>query len=222
VKTAELTREDWLAQLEAGTCVTHFEPRPLAPETLEHILAAGCQTALPWNLQPWQFVLVTEAGAREKLLQHCVDPGPAATAPALVIALGDPGAWKQAPARLSEMVIASSLEPGSEARHLSRIRQQWGTGDTARVFAIAQTHAALQQMRLVALALGVASCWIGEFDTAGIADDFHIPSSVLVVTVLGLGYCAGRAVLPRPSLARAVFAEAYGLPWRRPDDDKEN
>jgi len=64
------------------------------------------------------------------------------------------------------------------------------------------------------LALGVASCWIGEFDAAGIARDFHIPASVLVVTVLGLGYCAGRAVLPRPSLARAVFAEAYGLPWR--------
>ena len=221
MKTAELTREDWLAQLEAGTCVTHFEPRPLAPEVLEHILEAGCQTALPWNLQPWQFVLATEAAAREKLLQHCVDPGPAATAPALLIALADPGAWKQAPARLSEMVIASSLAPGSEALHLSRIRQQWGAGDTARVFAIAQTHAALQQMRLVGLALGVASCWIGEFDAAGIAHDFHIPTSLLVVTVLGLGYCAGRAVLPRPSLARAVFAEAYGLPWRRLNGDKD-
>ena len=221
MKTAELTREDWLAQLEAGTCVTHFERRSLAPEVLEHILEAGCQTALPWNLQPWQFVLVTEAAAREKLLRHCVDPGPAATAPALVIALGDPGAWKQAPARLTEMVISSSLEPGSEARHLSRIRQQWGAGDTARVFAIAQTHAALQQMRLVGLALGVSSCWIGEFDAAGIADDFHIPASVLVVTVLGLGTCAGRAVLPRASLARAVFAEAYGLPWRRAGDKED-
>lgn len=221
MSTAEMTRESWLAQLQAGTCVTHFEPRPLPADVLDRILQAGCQTALPWNLQPWQFVVVSDAAGREKLLGHCVEAGPAATAPVLLIALADPGAWKQAPARLSEMVISSSLTPGSEALHLSRIRQQWGTGDTARVFAIAQTHAALQQMRLVGLALGVSSCWIGEFDAAAIARDFHIPSNLLPVTVLGLGYCAGRAVLPRPALARSVFAEAYGLPWHRREEEEE-
>lgn len=216
----QITRENWLAQLQVGNCVTHFETRPIPPDTLNLILETGCQTALPWNLQPWQFVVVTAPAGREKLLRHCLDPGPAATAPALVIALGDPGAWKRAPARLSEMIISSSLAPGSEAGHLDRIRRQWSAGDTARVFAIAQTHAALQQIRLVALALGVSSWWMGEFDAGAIARDFHIPETLLVVTVLGLGYCAGQAVLPRPSLARTVFAEAYGLPWRRPAVDK--
>jgi len=213
VSTAAMTRENWLAELQVGACVTHFESRPIPADVLEHILETGCQAALPWNLQPWEFVVVTEPAARAKLLGHCLDPGPAATAPVLIIALGDPAAWKQAPARLSEMVISSSLTPGSETMHLSRIRQQWGTGDTARVFAIAQTHAVLQQIRLVALAWGVSSWWIGEFEAAAVARDFHIPDSHLVVTVLGLGYCANRAVLPRPSLARTVFSEAYGLPW---------
>lgn len=216
----ELTRESWLAQLQLGDCVTHFEPRPIPAESLDQILETGSQTALPWNLQPWQFVVVTAPASRERLLRHCLDPGPAVTAPALIIALGDPRAWKQAPARLSEMVISSSLAPGSEAGHLNRIRQQWSAGDTARVFAIAQTHAAVQQIRLVALAWGVSSWWIGEFDAAAIARDFHIPDTLLLVTVLGLGYCAGRAVLPRPSLARTVFAEAYGLPWPRSGEEK--
>lgn len=219
--TAEMTRENWLAQLQAGSCVTHFEPRPIPPETLELILETGCQAGLPWNLQPWQFVLVTSPEGRAKLLGHCLEPGSAATAPALLIALGDPRAWKRAPARLSEMVISSSLAPGSEAAHLDRIRRQWSAGDTARVFAIAQTHAAVQQIRLVALAWEVSSCWVGEFDAAGIARDFHIPEDLLVVTVLGLGYCAGRAVLPRPSLARTLFAEAYGLPWHPSSPDEE-
>lgn len=216
----ELSLESWLAQLQAGSCVTHFEPREIPTATLDFILEAGCQTVLPWNLQPWQFVVVSSPEGRARLLQHCVEPGPAATAPALVIALGDPRAWKRAPARLSEMVISSSLPPGSEADHLHRIRQQWGSGDTARLFAIAQTHAALQQIRLVALAHDISSWWMGEFDAAGIARDFHIPDTLLVVAVLGLGYCIRRAVLPRASLARTVFAEAYGLPWPRPAENK--
>lgn len=220
MSTKELNLESWLAQLQAGSCVTHFESREIPPEILDIVLEAGCQTVLPWNLQPWQFVVVTSLAGRERLLRHCLEPGPAVTAPALLIALGDPRAWKRAPARLSEMVISSSLPPGSEADHLQRIRQQWGTGDTARLFAIAQTHAALQQIRLVAMAYDISSWWMGEFDAAAIARDFHIPETLLVVAVLGLGYCVRRAVLPRASLARAVFAEAYGLPWRRPTEEK--
>ena len=220
MSTKEISLERWLAQLQAGSCVTHFEAGEISPDTLDIILEAGCHTVLPWNLQPWQFVVVTSPAGRERLLRQCLEPGPAATAPALIIALGDPRAWKRAPARLSEMVISSSLPPGSEADHLHRIRQQWGTGDTARLFAIAQTHAALQQIRLVAMAYGISSWWMGEFDAAAIARDFHIPETLLVVAVLGLGYCVRQAVLPRASLARTVFAEAYGLPWHRPAEGK--
>lgn len=220
MSSKEIGRESWLAQLQAGSCVTHFEARQIPTETLNVILEAGCQTELPWNLQPWQFVVVTSPTGRERLLRHCQDPGPAATAPALIIALGDPRAWKRAPARLSEMVISSNLPAGSEAEHLQRIRQQWGSGDTARLFAIAQTHAALQQIRLVAMAYDLSSWWMGEFEAAAIARDFHIPETLLVVAVLGLGYCVRRAVLPRASLARTVFAEAYGLPWHRPAEEK--
>lgn len=215
-----ITMESWLAQLQTGTCATDFDTQEIPPEILERILEVGCYAALPWNLQPWQFVVITSPASRQKLLRNCFDPGPAATAPVLLIALGDLRAWKRAPARLSEMVSSSSLAPGSEAGHLHRIRQQWSNEETARLLAIAQTHAALQQVRLVALACGLASWWTGEFDAAGIARDFHIPDSLLVVAVLGLGYCARRAFLPRTSLARTVFAEAYGLPWYRAAKEK--
>ena len=57
--------------------------------------------------------------------------------------------------------------------------------------------------------------WIHEFDADGLARTLHIPDNLVVVGVLALGYCADRAALPTASLARTVFAEAYGLPWRK-------
>jgi nitroreductase len=209
----EVGRQDWLAQLHVGCVVTRFKPDPIPAETLTSIVEAGCQTASPWNLQPWQFVVVTSADGRERLIQHCLDPGPVTAAPVLLVGLGDPQAWKQAPSRLNELMRCGSLAPGKQASHLERIQRQWSMGDAARVFAIAQTHAALQQICLAALAFDVCSGWVHEFDALGIARSFQVPENLVVVGVLGLGYCAEKAPLPARSLARTVFAEAYGLPW---------
>lgn len=215
MEASEVSAQNWLAQLRAGTCTTQFKPDPIPPAILESVLETGCQTTLPWNLRPWQFIVVSAEPWRSKLLRHCLEPGPAATAPVLLVALGNPQAWKQAPARLNELMRSGSLPPGQEALHLERIQRQWSVGEAARVFAIAQTHAALQQTRLAALICGLSSSWIYELDAPGLAESLHIPDNLLVVGVLGLGYCAERTQLPPPCLARTVFAEAYGLPWAR-------
>jgi len=208
-------KEEWVKQLRTASRVVRFSPARLPPEKLEEILEAGCQTASPWNLQPWRFIVAQAESTRAQVLRSCPEPGPATDAPALVIGLGDPRAWKQAPLRLRELMQSGSLTPGNEATHLGRIQQQWSVGDTARVFAIAQTHAALQQILLTALACDICGWWIHEFDADGLARTLHIPDNLVVVGVLALGYCADRAALPTASLARTVFAEAYGLPWRK-------
>jgi nitroreductase len=168
---------------------------------LEDVLKAACQTPSPWNLQTWQFVVVHSSAARELVLKHCVEPGPAGKAPVLLVALGDPAAWKHAPERLAEMVQSGTLKEGEEAAQLERIRRLWSAGGAARTLAVARTHAALQQ--LCAARLGKA---------------LHIPDNLVVVALLGLGYCEERRNLPAPVLGRMVFAEAYGLPWPRGGD----
>lgn len=210
---SEVSKQDWLGQLRTGACTSRFKPDSIAAETLRSILDAGCNTALPWNLRPWQFIVVSSAEGRTTILRHCLEPGPAATAPVLVVGLGNPQAWKQAPARLNELMQAGNLAPGTEAAHLERIQRQWAVGEAARVFAIAQTHAALQQIRLAALAYDIASWWVYEFDAAGLARTLNVPANLVVVGVLAVGYCDTRATLPAPSFARTVFGEAYGLPW---------
>lgn len=221
MSTSESTKTHWLSQLRTGCSVLQFEPRPVPPETLEWILEAGCQTASPWNLQPWQFIVVRSESGRRRLLEHCLEPGPAATAPVLLVAAGNPQAWKRAPERLAELMEHGSLAPGNESSHLQRIQRQWSVGDAARVFAIAQTHAALQQICLAALACDVCTWWVAELDAAAVARALNIPGSLVVVAVVGLGYSHERTALPAPSLARTVFSEAFGLPWPPQDDNQD-
>jgi nitroreductase len=204
-----------LERLHDGCRVARFEPEPVPGDILEWILEAGCRTSSPWNLKPWQFIQVRSEITRAQLLRHCLDPGPAATAPVLLVGVGNPRAWKQAPERLAEMAREGGLAPGEEAVHLERIRRQWSVGDAARVFAIALTHAALQQLTAAAAVRGVCSHWVYEFDADALARVLHLPESLLVVGVLGLGYCSEPRGGAAASLERCVFGEAYGLP-RRP------
>lgn len=209
-----LAKENWLAHLQERAYVEQFDAEPVPRPVLEQILDSGRRTSSPWNLQPWQFIVVSSELGRARVLKHCHEPGPAAQAPSLIVGLGDPKAWKRAPERLAELMQNGTIRPGEEARHLDRIRRQWGTGDTSRVLAIAQTYAALQQVRLVALAFDVCSFWIHDFDAVRLEKDLHVPDSLVVVGILGLGFCRQKSRMTASSWKRFVFSEAYGLPWR--------
>lgn len=200
--------------LNSGCGVARFQLREVPLDLLEAILEAGCQTPSPWNLRPWQFIVVRSEVKREQLLRHCVEPGPATTGPVLIVGVANPRAWKQAPDRLAELVRQGTLSAGKQALHLGRIHRQWSVGDAARVFAIAQTHAALQQISAAAAGHSLCTYWVHEFDSAALSCVLHLPETLVVVGIMALGYCAESVPVPGPSLARCVFAEAYGLPWQ--------
>jgi nitroreductase len=205
--------EALLEQWNGAGCATRFLAEPIPEAVLERILEAACRAPSPWNLQPWQFVVVRSPEGRELLLRHAAHPGPARGAPVLLLALGDPAAWKQAPERLAELVAEGQLDPRDEALELELIRRHWSAGGAAHTLAVARTHAALQQLGLAALAFGVGVCWVHDLDVARLARALHIPANLVVVAMLGLGYPADRVRLPALSLPRVVFSEAYGLPW---------
>jgi len=200
--------------LNSGCGVARFQPREVPLDLLEAVLEAGCQTPSPWNLRPWQFIVVRSEMKREQLLRNCVEPGPATTAPVLIVGIANPKAWKQAPERLAELVQQGTLSAGKQAVHLGRIHRQWSVGDAARVFAIAQTHAALQQISAAAADHTLCTYWVHEFDSAALSRVLHLPETLVLVGIMALGYCAESVAVPAPSLARSIFAEAYGLPWQ--------
>ncbi|HXE74763.1 MAG TPA: nitroreductase family protein [Candidatus Xenobia bacterium] len=216
-KTAEADES-----VTSGCGVARFQSKAVPADLLQALLEAGCRTPSPWNLRPWQFIVVCAEDKRRQVLRHCVEPGAACTAPVVIVAVANPRVWKQAPDRLAELVQQGTLSAGTQAVHLSRIHRQWSVGDAGRVFAIAQTHAALQQISAAAAAQGLCTCWVHEFDAPPLARLLHVPETLVLVGVLAVGYCAEAAPVPGPSLARCVFAEAYGLPWGlEPEDTRK-
>jgi nitroreductase len=198
---------------DTGCGVARFQHRTIPPDLLEHILEAGCQAQSSWNLRPWQFIVVRSEVKRSQVLRHCVEAGPAGTAPVLIIGIANPRAWKQAPERLAELAQHGRLSAASHASHLGRIHRQWSVGDAARVLAIAQTHGALQQICASAAAHALCAHWVNEFDGAALARILYVPEPMVIVGVLALGFCDQPASLPTASLSRTIFSEAYGLPW---------
>ncbi|HEY2664827.1 MAG TPA: nitroreductase family protein [Candidatus Binataceae bacterium] len=71
---------------------------------------------------------------------------------------------------------------------------------------------AVQNMANAAWAMGLGTCWVGNFDRDKIAALLDVPSQWGVFTILPFGYPPNGAAQPRPLKPRTetVFAERFG------------
>ena len=65
-----------------------FETRPVEPEKVERILKAGMQAPSAHNLQPWEFLVITEQEKRDAVSKMSPWAGMVAKAPVTIIVIG--------------------------------------------------------------------------------------------------------------------------------------
>lgn len=70
--------------------IRRFENTPVEPEKLERILKAGMQSPSAHNMQPWEFLVVTEQDKREALSKMSPWSGMVAQAPVAIVVVGHP------------------------------------------------------------------------------------------------------------------------------------
>lgn len=68
--------------------IRRFEDRPVEAEKLDRILKAGMQAPSAHNLQPWEFLVVTEQEKREALSKMSPWAGMVAKAPVAIVVVG--------------------------------------------------------------------------------------------------------------------------------------
>lgn len=68
--------------------IRRFEDKPVEEEKIERILKAGMQAPSAHNLQPWEFLLVTDKDKREALSKMSPWSGMVAKAPAAIVVIG--------------------------------------------------------------------------------------------------------------------------------------
>ena len=68
--------------------IRRFEQKPVESEKIERILKAGMQSPSAHNLQPWEFLVITEQDKKEAVSKMSPWAGMVANAPVTIIVVG--------------------------------------------------------------------------------------------------------------------------------------
>lgn len=175
---------DLFTALKNRRSCRRFLPEPLAEETLEQILEAATWAPSPLNLQPWEFIVVSNQHIKEAIFDEAdrcrrwaleqsgwkwLDQYPLdflKTAPTIVAVIGNP----------QKTGVDQFMKDGYQGYQQA-------------------CAAAVQNMLLAAQALGLGSLWFTFYDKQALSETLEIKADRTLVALV----CLGRAAKePKP------------------------
>ena len=174
-------------QLKRIGCISEYEERDIGDAELAAIVESASRAPSAANAQPWEIVAVRAQERKVDLVRTLLDSH-------LRPRLGgdERRDWlAQAP-----VVLVVCLD------HL-RAKARYGEMGE-HLFGIQDTGAAIQNMRLVAVEMGIKSCLVREFDHSKLAQLLELPGHVEPLIMIALGYSSAEAV-PLPLLPLEDF-----------------
>lgn len=167
---------DFLTMMKTRKSCRAYQDQPVSREDLLKIVEAGRLTPSGCNAQPWKFIVVDEAEAKECLCD------------ALVVENGLTGCpWRY---EVPAFIILCEQEARVKPAVLSHY------GDSQR-FAQGDIGAAAMNMCHQAMDLGLATCILGLNDQEKMERHFGIPVGHEVRLVLAIGYSAEKQPAPQ-------------------------
>jgi nitroreductase len=130
----------------------------VTPETVERLLAAAIQAPSAGNRQPWRFYVVRNQTVRCELAAAAYGQSFVAEAPVVIVVCADP--------------------EQSAGRYGDRGRKLYCLQDTA---------AAVENILLASVALGLGACWVGAFDEEDAAQALDLPQRLRPIAILPIG-----------------------------------
>jgi len=181
-----------------------FLPDPVPDDVLGRVLAAAHQAPSVGFSQPWDFIVITEQGRRERvaaLARQRRDD----------YAAGLPGARARAFDQLkiesildTPVNIAVTCDRTRGGRHTLGRHTQPRTADFSSVLAVAN-------LWLAARAEGLGVGWVSFFDERELAAELGLPSHLEVVAYLCVGYVSEFG--QEPELATSGWARRRPVTW---------
>ena len=183
--------------LTARRSCRSFDSTPVTEEQIEAILQAGCWAPSPLNLQPWEFIVVTDPGIKKQVKEA------AEKAKNEVIDADGPG-W----------VKKYSADFVQDAPLLLVVVFNPGKGGLGAFFgqphgALQAASACIQNMMLKASELGLESLWFTFFRPDVLHPVFDLPEKLEIAGVIALGKPAEEPkAMPRRD--PVIYQERYG------------
>ncbi len=142
--------------------------RDVDEKDLIMLLEAATLAPSAGNAQPWRFIVVRTPELKAALARAALGQGFVAEAPVVIVVCVD----------------------------LARARAAYGERGES-LYCIQDTAAAVQNINLAAVSLGLGTCWVGAFDEAEVMMALDLPASLRPVALIPLGYPA-ESPRPRP------------------------
>ncbi len=153
--------------------VRRYQPdMGVEPEKLHAILETACAAPSAGDLQAYRIVVASGQGTRAALARAAGDQAFISQAPVCLVFCADPG--------------RSAVEYGERG---------------ASLFALQDTTIAAAYAQLAAVAAGMGSAWVGQFDEVAVRRALDLAPGLEPVALVCLGY---PAELPEPSPRRRL------------------
>lgn len=190
-----------------------FSPVPPAEEDLAKILRAGLEAPSSYNLQPWRFVVVRDAGQRGRLRVAAMNQQQVEDAPVVIVVCGDMEAWRE---DLEEVIRIGRRHGLVDEKQIEgkrkRVQRDLGSQPNMAMWVTKQTMIAATTMMWMAEALGYDTGPMEGFYEDQVREVLGIPQHVHVICLLAIGHLKGKDNEYRGRLpaSRTVFADRYG------------
>lgn len=207
---------DVLTAIALRRSVREFKPDPVSEDVITALLTAAHQAASSWNLQPWEFIVVTDQHAKEALAE-AVTVGNQPVVLNGGVTFVCLGSMRQQDA-LADRIANTPLPPDAAPERRERLvltaakmREdvQW-----RREHVLTNTYIGIAQLVLASQSLGLGSLWMGGYDEAKVKEVMGIPDDYLVASLVTVGTPAqeiiGPAVRKRRPLEEVVHRNSFG------------
>lgn len=178
---------DVLDAIRNRRSIHHFIQDELSDEEVNILLEAARWAPTAGNLQPWRFVVVRQAKTIEAL-----------------ICTAYPGYSLNFLKKASVILIVCADE--SVYRKRSEMYQEKGLN----LFCLQDTAAAIENLLLAAVTLGLGACWVGAYHEELVKEILKLPKEVRPVALVPVGRMKSNPkVPPKRALKELIHYETY-------------
>lgn len=191
-----------LDAIEKRRSVRRFLPDPIEDQLLLRLVDAARKAPSSHNLQPWEFILVTDPALRQPLSEAANNQAHVAQAPATFVILGSMPQQDALAARLEAAIPADATEEVRE-RRMRTVHRHRDDHALRERHVITNTYIGISFLVLAAESLGLSTIWMGGFDAEKVKALLQIPPEYQVVSLVSVGYADPDLVL-KPRVRRSV------------------
>ncbi len=188
--------------------IRRYERDPVPREHIEILLESARLAPSASNLQTWKFKVVTDESIRKQLRVAAFDQKFVERAPVVIVGCIDFEAFGDRTRRTMELISRGAVRPSlSMILRFARGSDKGLDSEERQIInGVVNLSIAMEHMVLVAVELGLGTCWVRAFQPEKVAEILQLPEHCPPLAMLTLGYPRERPeARPRKELNEIVL-----------------